>query len=415
MNQRPQTPQKNAQRSPNRTAGTVSVPPRTVPRRQPPRTNYGKAFTALLITTVALLLVSVIVLGVALCVGDFSASPSGSGGGGGSDSGNQGGNNSSSGAVNMPNLPVSTRKQKTNMTLPSQTTGETSYSFAQVTDIEESLESQTAALLDVTHLRGVASKNGNQKMYPASMTKVMTLLVACENAADPTALLTVTDEIYNKYEAETKKPGGKPSLAYSFEKGNQYTVEDVLHMVIYQSDTIACWLLADHVAGSEEAFVAMMNRRAASLGIAATTHFENCTGLENENHYTTCFDMAIIMAAAMNNPAAELVLTSTQQYYVDIYKNEAKSGSFGMQTAWVVSRLEEYKFGKEAWYYAGNGSDVRLIAGKTGYETNAGYCFVTVGRNEETGTLYVCVQGGASSARQSTLDNKKIYQLYGTS
>lgn len=406
MNQRPQMPQKMRNAPPNRAAGTPSVPPRTVPKRQTPRANYGKAFTTLLITTVALLLVSVIVLGVALCVGDFSASPSGTSGG---STGNQGGT-----------LGAPVRKQKTAMTLPSQTKGGATYSFDQVTDIEESLESKTAALLDVTHLRGVASKNGNQKMYPASMTKVMTLLVACENATDPTALLTVTDEIYDKYEAETKKPGGNPSLANSpfeenYKKGNQYTVEDALHMVIYQSDTIACWLLAEHIAGSEAAFVNMMNQRAASLGLGATTHFENCTGLENDNHYTTCFDMAMIMAAAMNNPAAELVLTSYQQYYVDIYKNEAKSGGFGMQTAWEASRLFKHKFGKEAWYYAGNGSDVQLIAGKTGYEDTAGYCFVTVGQNEETGTLYVCVQGGASSPKQSTLDNKRIYQLYGTS
>ena len=123
--------------------------------------------------------------------------------------------------------------------------------------------------------------------------------MACENAKDPNALLTVTDEMVKKYNASynaSKEDG--PSVAISWKSGYQVTMEDALHMIIYESDTYACWLVANSVAGSEEGFVALMNAKAKSLNIDTTTHFENVTGLYHDNHYTTCLDMAAIMAAA---------------------------------------------------------------------------------------------------------------------
>jgi D-alanyl-D-alanine carboxypeptidase len=195
--------------------------------------------------------------------------------------------------------------------------------------------------------------------------------------------------------------------------GNQITVEDALHLVIYESDTYACWLLAEHIAGSEEAFVQLMNQKAASLNLSGT-HFENNTGLYHDNHYTTCLDMATIMAAAMNNASAKTVLMSKDQYLVDVYSNGTRHGSFSMWSGWYTGRLEKYPYGKAAPYYAGNGSDIRLIAGKTGYETVPKNCFVTAGENDTTGTLFVCVQVGAANAKISTDDTREIYQQFAT-
>ena len=155
----------------------------------------------------------------------------------------------------------------------------------------------------------------------------------------------------------------------------------------------------------------MMNRRAAELGLSGT-HFANCTGLYRDNHYTTCLDMATIMAAAMNNPAAEKVLTSYALYTADFYENGEKSFTQSFWSGWYSARLEKYPYGAAAAYYAGNGSDIRLIAGKTGHEDKAGYCFVTAGRNTETGTLFVCVQSNAASTKDSTDDSREIYQDY---
>ena len=365
----------------------------------------------LLITTVMLLVISLIVLCVVLCVGGLDSSPSPS-----VDSDGDGGNKTpQTNPTPPPSSPVAI-KQKTNITLPCTTKGGmVSYSPADAATIKSSdgIDSTWAALIDVTNGKAVATKNGSEKVYPASMTKVMTLLVACENATDSTALLTVTKEMETKYKSSYNPGESGPSIATSWMVGNQVTVEDALYLVIYESDTYACWMLAEHIAGDEAAFVQMMNQKASVLGLSGT-HFENCTGLYDDNHYTTCFDMAAIMAAAMNNATAKKVLTAKDQYFVDIYGNGVKQGSFSMWSGWYTGRLEKYPYGSAAPYYAGNGSDIRLIAGKTGYEDIPKCCFVTAGQNDETGTLFVCVQVGASTAKISTDDVREIYQKYAT-
>ena len=364
----------------------------------------------LLITTVSLLLISLIVLGVVLCVGGMDSTPKSTGG----DRDDTSTTPKQEQSTPPPITPAI--RQKTGITLPCETKGNASYSMNNVTAISSSdgIESQAAALLDVTNGRAVASKNGSEKVYPASMTKVMTLLVACEKATDPTALLTITDEMVAKYKASYNPGEQGPSIATGWKAGDQVTVEDALHLVIYESDTYACWLLAEHIAGSEAAFVQMMNDRVAKMRLSATTHFENSTGLYHDNHYTTCFDMATIMAAAMNNAAAKTVLTSTKQYTVDIYANGVKTSPLSMYSGWYTGRLEKYRYGAAAAYYAGNGSDIRLIAGKTGYETLPKYCFVTAGENDETGTLFVCVQVGGVDPKTSTDDTREIYQKFAT-
>ena len=314
---------------------------------------------------------------------------------------------------------------KTGISLPSVTAeGTYAVSAASATDIssDTKIASGAIALIDVTHGRAVASKNGSEKIYPASMTKVMTVLLACEKATDPLALLTVSDEMIQKY-----KKLDKPSTAHTWQAGYQVTVEDALYMAIYKSDTYACWLLAEHVAGSEEAFVRLMNERAASLG-CTNTNFKNCTGLFEADHYTTAFDMAAIMAAAMNNEAATKVMTSYDQYMADIYINGALQSSLAvpMWSGWYTGRIEEYPYvsssGKKAVKYVGNGSDVEFIAGKTGYEDIPTNCFVTAGRDDQTGVVYVCVQVGrlsqsdaAVNSSTSTADTRRVYYTYAKS
>ena len=166
-----------------------------------------------------------------------------------------------------PKTPV--RSVKTGISLPSATqAGTYSYSPTTATDMStnDRIGSQAAALIDVTNGRAVATKNGSTKIYPASMTKVMTVLVACENAKDPTELLTVTADMVEKY-----KSLDGPSTAHTWQAGYQVTVEDALYMAIYKSDTYACWLLAEHVANfvlvhpSAAAFWFIICTKAASL------------------------------------------------------------------------------------------------------------------------------------------------------
>ena len=326
-----------------------------------------------------------------------------------------------------PAAVVTTKGSKTGIELPSQTVAGIylGVSNDRTQDItgDTDIKSAAAVLVDIKDNVVVAGKNADTRIYPASMTKVMTLLVACENAIDPNALLTLTKEMVNKYNSAENQGA---SLAFVWKEGYQITVEDALHMIIYESDTYACWLMADHIAGSEEAFADLMNQKARDLGLTQT-HFTNCTGLYNENHYTTCREMAAIMAAAMNNAAATAVLTKIEQYHVDFYVNgtidEEASATASMWSNWYAGRVQEHPYvapnGKKATIYVGNGSDVKFIAGKTGYESIPRNCFVSAGMDDQTERRYVCVQVGRINdtqnnitASESTADTRVIYQKY---
>ena len=269
------------------------------------------------------------------------------------------------------------------------------------------IKSAHAILVELTGNTSIVEKGADTRVYPASMTKIMTLLVACENARNANDRMAVTQEMVDYH----KNTGGSGQMA--FVAGEAITVEDALHLVIYDSDTIACLLLAEYVAGSEAEFVALMNAKAAELGLSGT-NFKNCTGLHNEEHYTTCRDMATIMACVLKNNAAKQILTSFNGYVVDIYDNmESKLSRTSLAYAdWYSGRLED-----NPW--AGNGSDVKIMGGKTGYEDVPRYCFVTYAQNTSTNTEYICVTVGRSNEQQysirlveSVSDTKRLYQKY---
>jgi D-alanyl-D-alanine carboxypeptidase (penicillin-binding protein 5/6) len=142
------------------------------------------------------------------------------------------------------------------------------------------------------------------------MTKVMTLIVIAENlksAAELDKVLTIEHE------------RGSNS-GYGFNVGEKLTVKDLIYAAILQSDGVACLTLADYIAGSEANFVKLMNEKAAELGIGDTTLFQNCTGLHHQYHYSTCRDIAIMMAYAMQNPLCTSVLTSLKYVPSDNFR-----------------------------------------------------------------------------------------------
>ena len=396
----------------------VQTPPRPQPQRQSPTrqpvrqpqhslASVSTGFWVVFSATLLLLAAMIIALTVTLCIADEPSGANGPSGGGQSQVDNN---------HQEEPTPTPVRSTKTGISLPCATkAGTYVYDTSVAADMsgDPDIQSRAAALINVTEGKAVASKNGSAPIAPASMTKVMTVLLACEKATDPNALLTVTDEMVTKY-AST---GGGSVGVTEWKAGEQMTVEDALYLAIYQSDTYACWLLAEHIAGSEAAFAQMMTARARELGCSENTNFVNSTGLEDPNHKTTCFDLAAIMAAAMNNEAAYKILTSYDLYTFDLYVNGAKTRSISWYPAWCEERLKLYGYPQTAWYYAGNRSDIRILAGKTGYETSAGNCFVTAGQITDdsgalTGNIYVCVQAGAASPREATYDTRKIYQKH---
>lgn len=266
------------------------------------------------------------------------------------------------------------------------------------------IKSEAAVLVDVGSKTAIATKNADTRIYPASMTKVMTLLVACEKATEPGKLLTVTQEMID-YQNSMDASGN-----LGFKAGEQITVEDALYLVNYRSDTIACLLLADYISGSEAEFVKLMNAKAKAIGLS-NTNFVNTTGLHNSNHYTTCREMAAIMQCAMQNEMAKKIITSYSGRGIGIYVDNKLTRNPTVYASWYSDKS---RFADSATIASG----IKALGGKTGYEDIPTGCFVTVA--EKGGKQYICVTVGrinestatSVSASQSTADTKNIYRNY---
>ena len=275
---------------------------------------------------------------------------------------------------------------------------------ASVVDISSAVNANNAMLVKVTDdgLVSTHEKAADAKIYPASITKVMTLIVACERVTDLTAKLEVTQEIA-QYAANNDGSGA------GLKVGDKYTVEDLLYLISYKSDTIASMLIAEHIAGSHEAFVALMNEKAAAIGMTAT-HFENCTGLYHSDHYSTCRDIATMMAYALDNELAYSCLTSFEgramkvggvdcKFYAGWYSGQPASNSLGFKDNPSLDT-------------------VKVLGGKTGYTDESGFTFVTVAQDKTNSSVkYINVMIGKPKGQGYTAtlfmnDYKKIYNTY---
>ena len=268
------------------------------------------------------------------------------------------------------------------------------------------IKSNNSILVELGSYESVAEQNADDKIYPASMTKVMTLLVACENVTDLNKKLTVTQEAI-----DYKRENGGSGLLVDSSLGDAFTVEDLLYILSYDSDTIACLLIAKEIAGSEAAFVSLMNDKAAELGLVST-HFTNSTGLHDEHHYTTCREMAAIMAYALDNTLARRILLSTDTKSFIAYKGNTDE---------VVVKY----YAAPDWYQAqgtrfkGNArlKTVTVKGGKTGYTDEAGVCLVTYAESNSVNKSYINVivgkpKGSGVTESVSTADVKYIYNNY---
>lgn len=139
----------------------------------------------------------------------------------------------------------------------------------------------------------LAAKNADASIYPASMTKVMTALLVLEANPDLDTPVTLPEDIFPELRAEGASMAG-------FLPGETATARDLLYGALLPSGAECCETLAREVSGSEEAFVASMNQKAAALGMAST-HFCNPTGLHDPEHVSTARDMAVLLRAAMQN------------------------------------------------------------------------------------------------------------------
>lgn len=251
------------------------------------------------------------------------------------------------------------------------------------------LYSSSAVLVDVQSGTVLAEKGMDEKIYPASMTKVMTLLVAAENLPDLDAAFTMTQAIIDPlYLAGASMAG--------FVNGETVTMRDLLYGAVVPSGAEATEALAQAVAGSEEAFVAMMNEKAAALGLA-NTHFMNTSGLHDENHYSTVREIALILQAALENETCTEIL-SAENYRAS--ETEQHPDGLAMTNKFLYRVHHEYAL---------NGAEI--TAAKTGYTAEAMNCCASAGKTPD-GRSVICVTANAWTGEFCIEDHIALYTKY---
>ncbi len=246
--------------------------------------------------------------------------------------------------------------------------------------------SNYAILIDLDKGSIVAEKNGKVRMNPASMTKVLTLLVAAEHIDNLEQPVTITQEMTDYSFANGCSSAG-------FERDETVTVKDLLYGTILPSGAEAAVGLAIHVSGSQEAFVDLMNEKLEELGLSESAHFTNCVGVYDDDHYCTPYDMAVIMGAALENDLCRQVLSA--KTYTTSETEEHPEGM--ILSNWFLRRIEDKDVGDN------------VKSGKTGYVEESGSCAVSYGENKD-GKRYICVTADAQNQWRCIDDHAEIYR-----
>jgi len=260
------------------------------------------------------------------------------------------------------------------------------------------VSSSFALLTEADSLTALAQKNANEKMYPASLTKIMTFLVAYDALSDRLdKQLTLTHEIKSTY-----SDGSRVGI----DEGDLLTVEQCMYATILESDTDAVLMLVKEAAGTEAAFVELMNEKAKELELTAT-HFTNANGLHHDDHYTTPVEIAVIFAKALQNELFRTILTAeTYVTFLGYYKDGVYTTyrmTFSNST--LVKRFADNGISTEL----SNG--VTVIGGKTGYTPEAKSCQAALAVDED-GKEYIAILGHASTAKSCASDTAYVYRNY---
>lgn len=256
----------------------------------------------------------------------------------------------------------------------------------------EEIISTNAILIDESKDIIVAAKGEKERISPASMTKVLTLLVAAEHITYEQLedTLTMTLEI-------TDYGFINDCSSVGFLEGEQVTVRDLFYGTILPSGADAALGLAIYAAGSHEAFVELMNEKLKELGLEKTSHFTNCVGIYDQNHYSTVYDMAVIMKAAIANEFCREVL-SCKTYTTKITPQHPEGITI---SNWFLRRIEDKDTGGA------------VLCAKTGFVNESGSCAVSYGSFRD-GSPYICATVGAYSSWRCIYDHVEIYKEYVT-
>ena len=241
------------------------------------------------------------------------------------------------------------------------------YAVETITDDAIDIKAPSAILMEKTSGEVIYEKNAHEKRPPASVTKVMTLLLIVE--AIERGDISLDDTVIASERAASF--GG--SCVY-LEEGEKMSVDEMLKCITVVSANDCAVAMSEFLCGSEQAFVQRMNERAAELGLK-DTHFCNCTGLfEDPEHYTSAYDLAVMSRALIKH---DLI-----KKYSTIWMDSIRNGEFGLSNT-----------NKLVYYYDG------CTGLKTGSTSTAGYCVSATAEKDGMELIAVILQGNTSAQR----------------
>lgn len=251
--------------------------------------------------------------------------------------------------------------------------------------LEFNINSKNALIYNLNEDTILYEKNKDEKISIASMTKIMTAIVAIENIKDLDQEITLQyADFYGLAEANAAVAG--------FYAGERVTYRDLLYALMLPSGADAAQALTRNIAGSNEAFVELMNKKAKELNLK-NTHFVNPTGLDDVNHYSTLSDVAIMFKYALKNDDFKTIVTTKSYRTSDGYLNLRST---------LTSNMNRY--GLSMNYIKG---------GKTGTTYDAGLCLASIANYN--GVDYMLITARAPYSKSSPynfLDAKTIYEYF---
>lgn len=254
--------------------------------------------------------------------------------------------------------------------------------------MDASLVSNNVAVIDATNHKLIAGKNPDARIYPASMTKVMTLIVAVENLQDLNQTYTFNaQELDDLFRQQASVAG--------FLADETVNAKDLLYGLVLPSGADGAIGIAKVVAGSEQGLVDLMNKKCEEMGLK-DTHFMNTSGLHDPNHYTTAVEMGMIMDYAMQNETCAEILSAVDYTTAPTPQHPEGIKSYGT----MFKRI----YGNEV-------PGVQIKAGKTGYTIEASHTLASYATSGSKN--YIAVTAATTGSYWNSIyDDFKLYSRF---
>ncbi len=244
------------------------------------------------------------------------------------------------------------------------------------------IQSEAGIVMDMDSGAVIFAQNIHEQMIPASITKLLTALVVIENSTMDDMVTFSHDAVYNVEEGSGNK--------LQIEEGDTMSVKDCLTLMLLQSSNQAANALAEHVAGTRDAFVEMMNERCQTLG-CSESHFANPSGCNDDTQRTTAYDMALISRAAFRNSEL-LAIDSQKEGTLPPTKNRPNGTTYQMEHKLLIT---EDPSSSTYFPYA--------VAGKTGWTSQAGQTLVTYAVKDDRRLISVTLKSTAATHYSDTI------------